>query len=84
MIVFEDLKVLDTGGSMNIHTFGAVFGIVLGCIMRPKDKDGVYLKSNHNAEGGFVSNVFSFLGTMFLWMYWPSFNSAPSGLSNGQ
>jgi ammonium transporter Rh len=53
---------------MAIHTFGAYEGIaislVLGRVLRPDSKP----------HSNYFSNVFAFIGTLFLWMYWPSFN----------
>ncbi|MGE5390385.1 MAG: ammonium transporter, partial [Deltaproteobacteria bacterium] len=61
---------LDTGGSVVIHAFGAYFGlgVVAGTLRRFKDKPGV--------ESDLVSNQFALLGSMILWLFWPSFTSA--------
>ncbi|KAM4748218.1 ammonium transporter Rh type C [Rhinophrynus dorsalis] len=73
-ILLDKLHVNDAGGSMTIHTFGAYFGLTVSWILnRPK------LKENNNKEGSvYQSDLFSMIGTLFLWMYWPSFNSAIS------
>ncbi|CAB3988161.1 ammonium transporter Rh type B-like [Paramuricea clavata] len=70
-ILLEELKVADAGGSMVIHCFGAYFGLALSFVLkRPEDTD-------NNAKEGSVyhSDIFAMIGTIFLWMYWPSFNS---------
>jgi len=65
------LKAVDVGGSMFIHTFGAYFGLSVCLAIKGKVKDFEKCASNYN------SNLFAFIGTIFLWMYWPSFNGAP-------
>ena len=68
-IVYERIGVFDAGGSTAIHTFGAYFGLavslVLSRVARPKNKP----VSDYN------SNIFAMIGTLFLWMFWPSFNA---------
>jgi len=61
---------LDTGGSVVIHAFGAYFGlgVVTGTMSRFQDAPGV--------ESDAVSNQFALLGSMILWLFWPSFTSA--------
>ncbi|OCT89739.1 ammonium transporter Rh type C-like [Xenopus laevis] len=73
-ILLDKLHVIDAGGSMTIHTFGAYFGLTVAWILnRPK------LKLNNDKEGStYITDLFSMIGTLFLWMYWPSFNSAIS------
>jgi len=64
-------KAIDIGGSLVIHVFGAYFGVTCAFIMsRASDKE------NENAGSTPVSDNFSLLGTLFLWILWPSFNSA--------
>ncbi|XP_057607197.1 ammonium transporter Rh type A [Chionomys nivalis] len=62
----------DTGASMTIHAFGAYFGLaVAGVLYRPG------LRWEHkNEESVYHSDLFAMIGTLFLWIFWPSFNSA--------
>ncbi|KAG8445810.1 hypothetical protein GDO86_010554 [Hymenochirus boettgeri] len=62
----------DTGASMTIHAFGAYFGLAAAAVLyRPG------LKNGHENEGSvYHSDLFAMIGTLFLWMFWPSFNSA--------
>ncbi|MDR4508069.1 MAG: ammonium transporter [Candidatus Brocadiaceae bacterium] len=65
---------IDTGGSIVIHQFGAYFG--LGVIVRMTTSED-FKKS---IESDKISNQFSMLGSMVLWIFWPSFCSAPAPL----
>lgn len=61
---------LDTGGSIVIHAFGAYFG--LGIVANTLDK----FKNDATCENDPITNQFSLLGSMILWIFWPSFTSA--------
>jgi ammonium transporter Rh len=65
------MKVADIGGSMVIHAFGAFFGLTVCYLLKSRAQ----LK-NPSMSANYFSDITSFLGTVFLWMYWPSFNSA--------
>lgn len=60
---------LDTGGSIVIHAFGAYFG--LGVIANTSSKF-----NEDSCESSKNSNMFALLGSMVLWIFWPSFTSA--------
>ncbi|NWS58008.1 RHAG protein, partial [Chunga burmeisteri] len=62
----------DVGASMTIHAFGAYFGLAVTLVLyRPG------LKNKHeNEESTYDSDIFAMIGTLFLWLFWPSFNSA--------
>lgn len=63
----------DIGGSMVIHAFGAYFGLAVArFIYEDKHVD----HCNEGSTG--VSDLFAMIGTVFLWMFWPSFNSIPA------
>lgn len=62
----------DLGGTITIHLFGAVFGVALSLILT---KRGAVYNSIYNSAS-YNSDIFSILGTMFLWIFWPSFNAA--------
>ena len=74
-------QAVDMGGSMYVHTFGAYFGLAASYFFKPKiaiaDKE-------ERAKGGYNSNTIAMVGTIFLWMYWPSFNGALAGPSQQQ
>ena len=68
-----DEVLVDIGGSMVIHAFGAYFGLAVAKII-VEDKH-----IDHDNEGSTgTSDLFAMIGTVFLWMFWPSFNSIPA------
>ncbi|XP_058038922.1 ammonium transporter Rh type A isoform X1 [Ahaetulla prasina] len=71
-LVVNVLQATDTGASMTIHAFGAYFGLAVARMLyRPG------LKNGHPKEGSvYHSDLFAMIGTLFLWLFWPSFNSA--------
>ncbi|XP_067314544.1 rh family, C glycoprotein, like 1 [Pseudorasbora parva] len=79
-IILELLHVKDAGGSMVIHTFGAYYGLTISWILyRP-----MLSQSKHLQGSVYHSDVFAMIGTLFLWMFWPSFNSAIADHGDGQ
>jgi len=60
----------DTGGSIVIHAFGAFFGLMAAFSMTTKKEIEVEVESD------FTSDRFSLLGSMILWIFWPSFCAA--------
>ncbi|MBN3319461.1 RHAG protein, partial [Atractosteus spatula] len=71
-LVVEILQASDVGASMVIHAFGAYFGLAVARMLyRPG------LSNGHENDGSvYHSDLFAMIGTIFLWMFWPSFNSA--------
>lgn len=69
VIVYDLIKVFDVGGSMAIHSFGAYFGLALSLVLSRA------VKPVGKAESNYTSNIFGMIGTLFLWMFWPSFNA---------
>lgn len=72
----------DDGGTIIIHMFGAFFG--LGCaysLGKPGssslNKSLYHLTFTEDSEASNVSDLFSMIGTLFLWIYWPSFVAGP-------
>jgi ammonium transporter Rh len=61
---------IDTGGSIVIHSFGALFGIAAGISLTTKEQMSIPIDSD------FTSDRFSLLGSMLLWVFWPSFCAA--------
>ncbi|XP_063055383.1 ammonium transporter Rh type B [Engraulis encrasicolus] len=71
-ILLGPLGARDAGGSMTIHTFGAYFGLVVARVLYRPNLD----KSKHKNGSVYHSDIFAMIGTIYLWMFWPSFNSA--------
>ncbi|NWR16711.1 RHAG protein, partial [Emberiza fucata] len=71
-LVTKVFKATDVGASMTIHAFGAYFGLAAALVLyRPG------LTNKHdNDESTYHSDMFAMIGTLFLWLFWPSFNSA--------
>jgi len=72
----EKFEAVDMGGSMFVHTFGAFFGLafstMLGVPTEEEEEQGEEVSIYH-------SDMFAMVGTIFLWMFWPSFNGALAG-----
>lgn len=61
---------VDAAGSVVIHTFGAYFGLGLAIALTNKSHKAVAIQTDA------TSDRFSMLGSMVLWIFWPSFCSA--------
>ena len=75
LIVIDDYfhfvgKVADTGGSIVIHAFGALFGIAAAISLTSKKDMEVPIESDATTD------KYSVLGSMVLWVFWPSFCAA--------
>ena len=62
--------VVDTGGSIVIHAFGAIFGLGVALTMTTKQE------FEKTIESDATSDRYSMLGSMILWVFWPSFCAA--------
>ncbi|KAK7023589.1 hypothetical protein SK128_018013 [Halocaridina rubra] len=71
-ICVELLGIADIGGSIVIHIFGAYFGLAFSRTVCRKTEHNDHI---HEASSP-ISDLFSMIGTLFLWVYWPSFNAA--------
>uniref|UniRef100_A0A8C5BCE7 Rh family, C glycoprotein a n=1 Tax=Gadus morhua TaxID=8049 RepID=A0A8C5BCE7_GADMO len=79
-IILDLLHARDAGGSMVIHAFGGYYGLAISWVLyRPN------LNLSKRLNGSvYHSDVFAMIGTLFLWMFWPSFNSAITDHGDGQ
>ncbi|KAI1886042.1 hypothetical protein AGOR_G00209960 [Albula goreensis] len=71
-ILLSVIGARDAGGSMTIHTFGAYFGLTVARVLYRPQLD----KSKDKSTSVYHSDLFAMIGTIYLWMFWPSFNSA--------
>ena len=63
-------KVIDTGGSIVIHAFGALFGLGVAASMTTAKEYETAIECDD------TSDRYSLLGSMVLWVFWPSFCAA--------
>ncbi len=75
LVVVEDHfgfvgTIADTGGSIVIHAFGALFGIAAAISLSTQKQRETPI------EADATSDRFSLLGSMILWVFWPSFCAA--------
>jgi ammonium transporter Rh len=63
-------KFTDTGGSIVIHAFGALFGLGVAVSMTTQEEYETVIESDE------TSDRYSLLGSMVLWVFWPSFCAA--------
>jgi len=63
-------KVADTGGSIVIHAFGALFGIAAAISLTTQKDMEIPIESDATTD------KYSVLGSMVLWIFWPSFCAA--------
>jgi len=63
-VLMGSLFLQDMGGTYVDHMFGAYFGLTVAWVLgKPKSEPSM----------GTVPDIFSLIGTVFLWIYWPSF-----------
>lgn len=67
-----NLQVVDMGGSIFVHTWGAYFGLAVSYVLGMPDQK----KADDRNASNYNSDMFAMIGTVFLWMFWPSFNGA--------
>lgn len=63
------MGIADPGGSMVIHMFGAFFGLACSYVFTPRSQ-----VENSLNRSVYHSDMFAMIGTLFLWMFWPTFN----------
>lgn len=66
----------DTAGSVVIHAFGAYFGLAMSIVLTTAYQRSRIIESDH------TSDRFAMIGSMVLWLFWPSFATALVPLEN--
>ena len=60
-----------SGGAIFIHALGAYFGLAVSFMHRKRD-----VSCSSSTEGSrYTSDIFAMIGTVILWVFWPSFNA---------
>ncbi|OCT92206.1 rh blood group D antigen S homeolog isoform X1 [Xenopus laevis] len=58
---------------MHVYIFGAYFGLAVSWLITPPSISNKVNKEKEKSDA--ISDIFSMLGTLFMWMFWPSYNS---------
>lgn len=64
VLMFGVIGLTDIGGTYTDHMFGAYFGLAISFVLG---------KPSTEPEMGNSPDIFALIGTLFLWIYWPSF-----------
>uniref|UniRef100_A0A8C5J8E2 Rh family B glycoprotein (gene/pseudogene) n=1 Tax=Junco hyemalis TaxID=40217 RepID=A0A8C5J8E2_JUNHY len=80
--VFHIPQVSDSGGSLTVHTFGAYFGLMVSRVLYQSHKDK--RKREEQQDKGHHKDVFAVVGTIYLWIFWPSFTSTTTVHHDGE
>ncbi|XP_053822980.1 ammonium transporter Rh type B [Vidua chalybeata] len=75
-ILLSLMGVSDSGRSLTVHTFGAYFGLMVSRVLYQPHKDK--RKREEQQDKGHQTDVFAVVGTIYLWIFWPSFTSTTS------
>jgi ammonium transporter Rh len=59
---------------MYVHAFGAYFGLAASFALGNKNRDGTPFRNHKHQRSSKTSDTFAMVGTLFLWLFWPSFN----------
>ncbi|KAG9474586.1 hypothetical protein GDO78_004729 [Eleutherodactylus coqui] len=70
-LINEYFHIIDVGGTVAIHIFSCYFGLGVAQILYRPSLRKRHLKEVTTSN----TDLLSLLGTIFLWIFWPSFNS---------
>ncbi|NXD29274.1 RHBGB protein, partial [Spelaeornis formosus] len=73
-ILLSLMGVSDSGRSLTVHTFGAYFGLMVSRVLYQPHQDK--RKREERQDLGHQTDAFAVVGTIYLWIFWPSFTSA--------
>jgi ammonium transporter Rh len=72
-LAYNWVKVYDIGGSFTVWAFGAAWGLGAGLV---NQADKTKVRSGANETSHHYGTLFAIIGTLFLWVFFPSWNAA--------
>ncbi|NXR24864.1 RHBGB protein, partial [Cinclus mexicanus] len=81
-ILLSLMGVSDGGRSLTVHTFGAYFGLMVSRVLYQPHKDK--RKREERQDTGHQRDVFAVVGTIYMWIFWPSFTSTTTVHDNSE
>jgi len=87
--IMDKLGVMDIGGTMSVHVFGAFFGLFLSFCSAPRNSknskgDKVFAPNEDEFGSTYTSDILAMLGTVFMWLFWPCFNGGDLTMGTAQ
>uniref|UniRef100_A0A8C5PSB3 Ammonium transporter AmtB-like domain-containing protein n=1 Tax=Leptobrachium leishanense TaxID=445787 RepID=A0A8C5PSB3_9ANUR len=79
-IITKYFHIIDIGGTVSIHVFSCYFGLGVARIFYHPELSLGHPKEKTTPN----SDLMSLVGTVFLWIFWPSFNSVAATVGNAQ
>jgi ammonium transporter Rh len=67
------LPIVDCGGTIIIHMFGAYFGLAVAAVLGNPNRKQLDPREKNSMS----SDITSLLGTVIQWVFWPSFVASP-------
>jgi len=67
----SQIAAFDVGGGMVIHVFGCYYGLAVTWFLTSN-----HTRGHEDNTSCYSSDLFAMIGTIFLWIMWPSFNAA--------
>ena len=75
----EKLQIVDTGGALYIHTFGAIFALSISVVLFCSTKAKTKISRFENLyRPNYFSYLTTFLGILFIFSFMPTFNATLS------
>lgn len=76
VLLRQQLEIIDVGGALTVHLFGAVFGGIFSLVSFVPQQERERIAQSPHLGMNYNSNIFGLFGTLILVSYWPSFNTA--------
>ena len=76
IILRQSLEIIDIGGALTVHLFGAIFGGVFSLVTFCPKQERERIQISPHLGMNYNSNIFGLFGTLIIISYWPSFNTA--------
>ena len=76
IIIRHSIKLIDIGGTLTVHLFGAIFGATFSIIYYCNKNESERINTSIHKGYDHNSILFALFGSLLIIPYWPSFNTA--------
>jgi ammonium transporter Rh len=70
------LKIIDVGGTLTVHLYGALFGGIFSFITFFSKNEQKRIRESRHLGSTYYSNIFALIGNLILISYFPAFNTS--------